>query len=74
MKDKLLCLLEERESAPSAVHYLAETLGITLDYEPYEANEWTNDRKRDELINQLSTEQMSEMVTELESRPDEDYE
>lgn len=71
MNDELLSLLEEAESAPSAVNLLATKLGITLDYDPYEASEFTNDSKRDELIAQLTDTQKTELIEDLKAWRDE---
>ena len=66
-KKLLLELLEEHESAPSAVHLLANTLDITLDFEPYEESEGFNDQKRDELVAQMTDEQVEALIEEIKT-------
>lgn len=66
-RELLLELLEEHESAPSAVHLVAGTLGLTLDYEPYEASEGFNDQKRDELVKQLTDEQVEALINDIQT-------
>lgn len=60
-------LLWNLESAPSAVHLVAGTLGISLDFEPYDESEGFNDSWVEKHLTQASLPDRVKLWQELQA-------